>query len=57
MRRPGAGHEDMLGVFERVPKFVKRYGDMADVVTGAVKEYAEQVRSRSFPTVDQIYAG
>ena len=49
--------EDMLGMFERVPKFVKRYGDMADVVTGAVKEYAEQVRSRSFPTVDQIYAG
>lgn len=49
--------EDMLGMFERVPKFVKRYGDMADVVTGAVKEYADQVRSRSFPTDDQIYAG
>ncbi len=49
--------EDMLGMFERVPKFVKRYGDMADVVTGAVKEYADQVRSRSFPTEDQIYAG
>lgn len=49
--------EDMLGMFERVPKFVKRYGDMADVVTGAVKDYAEQVRSRSFPTEDQIYAG
>jgi 3-methyl-2-oxobutanoate hydroxymethyltransferase len=49
--------EDMLGMFERVPKFVKRYGDMADVVTGAVKDYADQVRSRSFPTADQIYAG
>ena len=49
--------EDMLGMFERVPKFVKRYGDMADVVTGAVKDYADQVRSRSFPTGDQIYAG
>ncbi|WP_137753381.1 3-methyl-2-oxobutanoate hydroxymethyltransferase [Sphingopyxis sp. L1A2A] len=49
--------EDMLGMFERVPKFVKRYGDMADVVTGAVKDYADQVRSRSFPTEDQIYAG
>ncbi|MBU0825806.1 MAG: 3-methyl-2-oxobutanoate hydroxymethyltransferase [Alphaproteobacteria bacterium] len=49
--------EDMLGMFERVPKFVKRYQDMAGVVEGAVKEYAEQVRSRSFPTVDQIYAG
>jgi len=49
--------EDMLGMFERVPKFVKRYQDMAGVVEGAVKEYADQVRSRSFPTEDQIYAG
>jgi len=49
--------DDMLGMFERVPKFVKRYQDMAGVVDGAVREYAEQVRSRSFPTADQIYAG
>ncbi len=49
--------EDMLGMFERVPKFVKRYQDMAGVVDGAVREYADQVRSRSFPTEDQIYAG
>ena len=49
--------DDMLGMFERVPKFVKRYQDMAGVVSGAVRDYAEQVRSRSFPTEDQIYAG
>ncbi|MGB3844616.1 3-methyl-2-oxobutanoate hydroxymethyltransferase [Sphingopyxis sp. YF1] len=49
--------DDMLGMFERVPKFVKRYQDMAGVVNGAVKEYADEVRSRSFPTEDQIYAG
>ena len=49
--------DDMLGMFERVPKFVKRFGDMAGVVSGAVQEYADQVRSRSFPTEDQIYAG
>lgn len=49
--------EDMLGMFERVPKFVKRYGDMAEVVSGAVREYADQVRTRAFPTSDQIYAG
>jgi len=49
--------EDMLGMFERVPKFVKRYQDMAGVVEGAVKDYADEVRSRSFPTADQIYAG
>ncbi|WP_428679038.1 3-methyl-2-oxobutanoate hydroxymethyltransferase [Sphingopyxis sp.] len=49
--------DDMLGMFERVPKFVKRYQDMAGVVNGAVKEYADEVRSRSFPTGDQTYAG
>ncbi|WP_374524213.1 3-methyl-2-oxobutanoate hydroxymethyltransferase [Sphingopyxis sp.] len=49
--------DDMLGMFERVPKFVKRYQDMASVVNGAVRDYADEVRSRSFPTEDQIYAG
>jgi len=49
--------DDMLGMFDRVPKFVKRYQDMAGVVNGAVKDYAEEVRSRSFPTADQIYEG
>lgn len=49
--------DDMLGMFERVPKFVKRFGNMAGVVESAVKDYADEVRSRSFPTEDQIYAG
>lgn len=49
--------DDMLGMFERVPKFVKKYEDMAGVVNGAVKDYADEVRSRSFPTDDQTYAG
>lgn len=49
--------DDMLGMFERVPKFVKKYEDMAGVVSGAVKDYADEVRSRSFPTDDQTYAG
>ncbi|HET6537473.1 MAG TPA: 3-methyl-2-oxobutanoate hydroxymethyltransferase [Sphingopyxis sp.] len=49
--------DDMLGMFDRVPKFVKRFGDMADHVSGAVRTYADQVRDRSFPTQDQIYKG
>ncbi len=49
--------DDMLGMFDRVPKFVKRYQDMAGVINGAVKDYADEVRSRSFPTEDQTYAG
>ena len=49
--------DDMLGMFERVPKFVKRYGTLSGAVTDAVKDYADEVRSRSFPTGDQIYEG
>lgn len=47
--------EDMLGLFDRVPKFVKRFGEMQDHVEDAVKKYAEDVRSRAFPSADQLY--
>jgi 3-methyl-2-oxobutanoate hydroxymethyltransferase len=48
--------EDMLGMFERVPRFVKRYGDMAGFVAQRVEEYAGEVRTRAFPTAEQTYA-
>ena len=48
--------EDMLGMFERVPRFVKRYGDMADYIGERAAAYAQEVRSRTFPGPDQIYA-
>jgi 3-methyl-2-oxobutanoate hydroxymethyltransferase len=47
--------EDMLGMFERVPRFVKRYEDIAGVIDRTVAQYAEEVRNRSFPTADQTY--
>jgi 3-methyl-2-oxobutanoate hydroxymethyltransferase len=47
--------EDMLGLFERTPKFVKRYGTMASHVSESVAQYASEVRDRSFPGVDQTY--
>jgi 3-methyl-2-oxobutanoate hydroxymethyltransferase len=49
--------EDMLGLFERTPRFVKRYAAMSTLVEGAVKDYAEDVRARRFPGIDQIYEG
>jgi 3-methyl-2-oxobutanoate hydroxymethyltransferase len=49
--------EDMLGLFERTPRFVKRFGDLAAEVSAAAAAYAEQVSNRSFPTEDQIYRG
>ena len=47
--------EDMLGLFERTPRFVKRYDDIAERISAAAKTYAGEVRSRSFPSADQTY--
>jgi 3-methyl-2-oxobutanoate hydroxymethyltransferase len=47
--------EDMLGMFERTPRFVKRYDDLASRIGEAAATYAAEVRSRSFPTADQTY--
>jgi 3-methyl-2-oxobutanoate hydroxymethyltransferase len=47
--------EDMLGMFERTPRFVKRYDDLATRIGEAAAAYAGEVRARSFPTEDQIY--
>ena len=47
--------EDMLGLFERKPRFVKRYDDLATRVSEAAASYAGEVRERSFPTDEQTY--
>jgi 3-methyl-2-oxobutanoate hydroxymethyltransferase len=47
--------EDMLGLFERTPRFVKRYGDMATFVAERAGQYAAEVRSRAFPGPEQLY--
>ena len=47
--------EDMVGMFERVPRFVKRYADAATLISDAAAAYAAEVRERSFPGPDQTY--
>jgi 3-methyl-2-oxobutanoate hydroxymethyltransferase len=47
--------EDMLGLFERTPRFVKRYADMAGFVGAAVETYAREVRARTHPGAEQVY--
>jgi len=47
--------DDMLGMFDRVPRFVKRYDDLAGRISAAVRAYAADVHDRSFPGADQIY--
>ena len=47
--------EDMMGLFERTPRFVKRYADMAALIDGAARAYADEVRARAFPGPEQTY--
>ena len=48
--------EDMLGLTPRVPKFVKIYGKVGSAIEGAVKAYAQEVRSGAFPDDAHTYA-
>ncbi len=47
--------DDMLGMFERTPRFVKRYDDLAGRIGEAARTYADEVRSRRFPSTEQTY--
>jgi len=47
--------EDMLGLFERTPRFVKRYDDLASRIGATAAAYAGEVRARAFPGEEQIY--
>ena len=47
--------DDMLGMFERVPRFVERFDDLAVRIDAAAATYAAAVRERRFPTEKQLY--
>ena len=47
---------DMLGLFEEfTPKFVKKYMDGASLVKEAVLNYADEVKTKKFPTEEYTY--
>jgi len=48
--------EDMLGLTPRIPKFVKRFGDLGPGIEKAIGDYAAEVRARSFPGPEHVYA-
>lgn len=47
--------EDMLGLNEWTPKFVKVYGDLGPAIERAVSQYADEVKTRTFPGEDEVY--
>jgi len=47
--------EDMLGLFgEQTPRFVKHYARLDQTIDAAVRQYAEEVRERSFPEAAHV---
>jgi 3-methyl-2-oxobutanoate hydroxymethyltransferase len=47
--------DDMVGMFERVPRFVKRYDDLGSRISAAAAAYAGEVRTRAFPGEAETY--
>ena len=49
--------DDMLGLFtEFRPKFVKRYAELGPLAEAAIAEYAAEVRARTFPADEHVFA-
>ncbi|MEI6703889.1 MAG: 3-methyl-2-oxobutanoate hydroxymethyltransferase [Deltaproteobacteria bacterium] len=47
---------DILGLCEKYsPKFVKRYADLAPIISDAVKRYVDEVRAGEFPTEEHSF--
>jgi 3-methyl-2-oxobutanoate hydroxymethyltransferase len=47
--------DDMLGLFDWTPKFVRRYANLRDVISQAAAAYAADVRSGAFPGQAEVY--
>jgi len=47
--------DDMLGLFDWTPKFVRRYADLRGEIGRAVGAYADDVRARRFPGAAETY--
>lgn len=48
--------QDMLGVFDWTPKFVRKYADLKSAIETAAASYASDVRGRTFPGEAEIYS-
>ncbi|PKP81522.1 MAG: 3-methyl-2-oxobutanoate hydroxymethyltransferase [Alphaproteobacteria bacterium HGW-Alphaproteobacteria-18] len=48
--------QDMLGLFDWTPKFVRRYADLREAIDKAAAEYAADVRARRFPGTAETYS-
>ena len=49
-------YQDMLGMFsDYVPKFVKHFAEVGEIMKGALADYTAEVKAGTFPTEAQTY--
>lgn len=49
-------YQDMLGMFtDYVPKFVKQFANVGEVMTGAFTDYMKEVKAGTFPAAEHTY--
>lgn len=48
--------QDMLGISQEFkPRFLRRYADLNEIITGAVNRYVEDVKAKEFPNAEEKY--
>ncbi len=49
-------NHDLLGLFDRfTPKFVKKYANLAPIISAAISEFVSDVENKSFPAEEHTY--
>ncbi|HBF45253.1 MAG TPA: 3-methyl-2-oxobutanoate hydroxymethyltransferase, partial [Shewanella frigidimarina] len=47
--------DDMLGMFDRTAKFVRKFELLSEIINTAISSYAVAVKSRTFPGPENTY--
>ena len=47
--------DDMLGLSDFYPKFVKQYSNLKKIIEKSVKNYVKDVKLRKFPSYENVY--
>ena len=47
--------DDMLGLSDLSPKFVKKYSNLSKVIDKSIKNYVKDVKTRRFPSNKNVY--